>query len=432
MKFIKLSRTAFQALILSALLASTFAGNARAQGCIPSICFGSCENTAHVAQIRPLLIALQIQLRAHITMEFQNHQRWLIYDFFWGYVLPSLRSMAAQLTTVGMQQVMIFGSFLDAKNQLETQTLFQDLTARAHKDYHSSTGMCQIGTAAISMAAGYRNAEFTAILLSKRSLDRQMGAIDTVAAEGRESDREGRIEKVRTLYCDPSDNNYALRPLCASVQASRVNKDIDFAKTIGEVRTIDVDFSDANITNDEADLIALSNNIFSHDVFERLGERVISADESEDDYFRSRAVVAKRSVVENSFYSLIGMKAAGSATSGNTGQFARNVFQQLGASPDDAGALLGPRPSYFALLEAVTQRIYQDPEFYTDLYDKPANVERKDVAMQALGLMVDRDKFKSELRTESLLAVLLELEINKYQKEIHNRLGNIDRAGKKN
>ena len=84
------------------------------------------------------------------------------------------------------------------------------------------------------------------------------------------------------------------------------------------------------------------------------------------------------------------------------------------------------RPSYYAQLEILAQKIYQDPEFFTDLYDKPANVLRKDVAMQAVNLMLERDMHKSELRSEMVLAVWLEMELMKYQRDVQNRLNALE------
>ncbi|MBU0859664.1 MAG: hypothetical protein KJ667_06980, partial [Alphaproteobacteria bacterium] len=106
------------------------------------------------------------------------------------------------------------------------------------------------------------------------------------------------------------------------------------------------------------------------------------------------------------------------------------VLQQLGVPDDEIFLVLGNRPSYFALMDVMAQKIYQRPEFYTDLYDKPANVARKDVAMKAIDLMVDRDIYKSDLRYESMLAVLLEMELMKHQRRVQNRLRSLEEGNR--
>jgi len=69
-------------------------------------------------------------------------------------------------------------------------------------------------------------------------------------------------------------------------------------------------------------------------------------------------------------------------------------------------------------MELLTKKIYQNPDFYTNLYDKPANVSRKGVAMQAIGLMQKFDMLKSTLRKEASLSVLLELAVTDEQNDI--------------
>ena len=77
---------------------------------------------------------------------------------------------------------------------------------------------------------------------------------------------------------------------------------------------------------------------------------------------------------------------------------------------DDAEihAYLGERPSYYAQMEVLTKKLYQHPNFYTNLYDKPVNVDRMGVAMDALSLMNQRDRYDSMLRREMLNAMLIE------------------------
>jgi hypothetical protein len=170
--------------------------------------------------------------------------------------------------------------------------------------------------------------------------------------------------------------------------------------------------------------MALQTNLYGHNVFEPITRNAIQFTGSNDEIMDLRSILAKRSVAENSFESIVGLKTPsppGTATA--TAPYLKAVLAQLGVTvPEDVKLLLGDRPSYYAQLETLSQRVYQNPEFFTDLYDSPANVERKNVAMQAIGLMLDRDSFKSELRSESILSVWLETEIMKYQQSVQNRI----------
>ena len=76
-------------------------------------------------------------------------------------------------------------------------------------------------------------------------------------------------------------------------------------------------------------------------------------------------------------------------------------------------------------MEVLTKKIFQRPEFFTDLYDKPANVARKGVAIQAIALMQDRDLFKSNLRNEAMMSILVELELLRAQEIVRNEANRV-------
>ncbi len=183
----------------------------------------------------------------------------------------------------------------------------------------------------------------------------------------------------------------------------------------------------------------MSNNLYNSDVLDLFNDTESLTEADKMIYMDVRAIAAKRNVIENSFNAIVGMKALGSEDSINTMNFSRRVLEQLGISDiNDQLSMLGgnevsysgvgttmaptSRPSYYSQMQLLSQRVYQNPEFLIDLYDKPANVARKDVAMQAIGLMLDRDMFDSELRSEMNMAIMLELEIMKYQTDLQNRL----------
>jgi hypothetical protein len=209
----------------------------------------------------------------------------------------------------------------------------------------------------------------------------------------------------------------------SSAPAETINKDIDYTRLIDEPMTLDADFTDGTTAQgDEADIMSLAANLFSQNIFDRLGKEPGAILSNNQAYFDLRTVVAKRSVAENSFYSIVGMKAKGSEEAEKTASYVGVILQQLGVPDDEIFKMLGERPSYYALMNILAQKIYQRPEFYTDLYDTPANVARKDTAMRGIGLMLDRDMYKSDLRYESMLAVLVELELMKQQRRVQNRI----------
>ena len=73
-------------------------------------------------------------------------------------------------------------------------------------------------------------------------------------------------------------------------------------------------------------------------------------------------------------------------------------------------------------MELLTKKIYQRPDFYTNLYDKPANVDRIRASMRSIGLMQKWDMFNSRLRSEMLLSVAAELELAKEQDRLQRQM----------
>lgn len=371
--------------------------------------------------------------------EFEKYRDWLVEDYFKQRILPAMALMAEQMSAVAMQQMEILGTMLDAKHLLETQRLFQQLAAQAHKDYHPSEGLCTIGTAARSLAGADRNAEMTALILSRRSQERQLLNKNSSAHEGRKSDRKSRAEQFKTTYCDVNDNNQGLMGICAgsgnvpgpAPTDARKNKDIDFTRTLWAPLTLDINLNDATATADETDVMALESNLYSHSVFEETISNLKLRDNiaQQQIFMNMRSIVAKRSVAENSFQALAAMKSRGTSDNAETAQYLHAAIQQLNTAItlDQARQLIGDNPSYYAQMEVLTKKLLQDPQFFTDLYDKPANVARKGVALQAISLMQDRDFYKSNVRSEAILSVLLEMEVVNAQKKVQDEVDRISK-----
>ncbi len=357
----------------------------------------------------------------------RRYKDWVINDFFLYFIRPAILGFTQQLTATGMAQVLAVGLMLDAKEQLETQRVIERMTAQAHKDYRPAWELCTFGTAARGLASSERNAQMNAQVLSRLALDRQLGSVNTRASASAALDRNSRLRTFKEQYCDPRDNNNGLASVCltpANGREDRINRDVDFTRTVSMARTLPINFSDTFLHDNETDLVALGEYLYGHNIPKRLTTAILKVPGNQDEYLDWRSIVAKRSVAQNSYNSIVGMKTAGNGDLLSNTIYVAAVFKQLGIPQPEAEYYLAPggQPSYYALMEILGQKIYQDDTFYTNLYDTPVNVKRKDVAMQAIGLMVDRDSYHSELRYESMLSVLLEMELIKYQRAVQNRL----------
>ena len=433
-------------------------------------------------------------IRERVKTEFDDDldqfEDWLIEVMLETQFLPAIAAMLNQMGSVAMQYTEIVGSFLDAQHQMDTQRLIRKLQFDAHKDYRPSEGFCYFGTNVRSLAASQNIARFNSLALSRMSLDRQMGQVNTAGSVNAEGDYRARWGQFVDTYCDVGDNNRdssttGLQLACdrdgpggatdAGAEVyDRYNRDIDYTRLIEEPRTLNIDMEDDELEvtaepydsliispieepGDEEDIIAMSKNLFGHQVLSRELSRVaMEQDTAQKLYLALRSVAAKRNVAQTSFNSIVGLKSSGTSheptglyahpgvidlplnVAGGTlihkqtRRFMAAIMDQLLPANTLLGEkvafniydLIGYSPSYFAQLEVLAKRIYQNPSFYANLYDTPANVARKRVAMKAIELMVDRAIYESQLRREMSVSVLLSSKLRASHRRVNENLAN--------
>lgn len=374
-------------------------------------------------------------IRALMTNEFEAYRTWLVSRWWVDNMAPALMIMTSQMHAAAMQQIETFGMMLDAKHQLETQRVFQQMTARAHKDYQPSEGLCEFGTNTRSLAASERRADLSKVAFSERMLQRSLKSGDNLAVTGSESDKDSRLKLFLEEYCDKNDNGKGegdkggLALLCKkSIPPARKNKDIDYTRTIETPLSLDIDFTKPANTDDEKDVFALAANLYAHDIPEKTTRDLLANDKGEVRpdgyplYMDLRAITAKRSVAQNSMAAIASMKSRGAK---EVAPFLKAFIKNLGLEETEINKLIGDEPSYFAQMEVLTKKVYEDPVFYANLYDKPANVERKIAVMEALEVMQDRDIYDSLLRSEAVLAMYLETLLDVEQQRVSSEINRI-------
>ncbi len=381
-----------------------------------------CEVVFH-SILRSLLAMETAATAAYITAQFVAHREVFWSIWMWRYNIGNALMMWTQeISTSAMAETYAVGAFFDAKHQLETQRVLQLKMADAWRDYKPDVEMCTIGTAARGLAQTSRTGELTAHALSQQQLDRLLNTRNSSGESGPSTDNDGRVRLLRARFCDARDAGGLMgSALCnPATGVEGRNRDVDFNMTVMAPLTIDVNVAaGASAAGAEQDLFGLSANLYGHRPFQPFPNALLNDERSQSYLLDQRAIAAKRSVALHSFGSIVGMKAAGAGPN-NTAQYLRAVYQQLGADTAEVPGLVGATPSYYAQMEILTKGIYQKPEFYTNLYDAPANVERKSAAIRAIRLVQDMDKFNSALRSEQSLSVLLELYIEDLQKNTLN------------
>ncbi len=371
------------------------------------------------------------QTQGHFSIEMSEERRWLIEDFFVGHILPSLMFMTNQFSAIALQQVEIVGTFLDGKHQLETQMVIQEWQLQALKDYQPMGDICVVGTNMRSLASSERKSDYQLLVLNKFGMDRQLASGWNASSNGDREERAARLRQFKANYCDPRDNNNGLTAVCGGgAVPARRNRDIDYARFIDHAYTLDVDFNTVALNADETDVFALMRNLYMHQSYSRLSARHLQnqpgtpTTANQELYLKQRALMAKRNVAQNSFNAIVAMKSVGAMTA-ETLPYMTALLTELGIPDDEITIILKGNPSYYAQMEVMTKKVYQDPNFYINLYDKPANVARRKVALRAIDLIQSRDIYLSQTRTEMMMSILLELAVQEEQDRVQNDINQV-------
>jgi hypothetical protein len=397
-----------------------------------------------------------------------GHMRKTSHNIMENYV-RALIMMTEEFSVVMMKQVEAIGKFLDAKQQLETQRLNEQQAAEAYKDYQPSDTMCRFGSFIKSVPRAEEKTAFNKQALNDILMATYTNVADMASATGYGMDVEGRLRQFRRVYCDPGDNNDGLAYMCEHdqdgdktnstkgedvpdgmgavdisydpppvgseggeariIRSPRMNKDIDYSRTAGWPLTLDLDFSNGDQTYDEEDVVALARNLYWPRVFEAVPRQVLDSrlpgvDRSQK-FVDLRNILAMQNVAHNSFIQIAAMKSRSEGLPSDEKKvppppattppaevsgwnFMKSMLREFGLSDTDIHEFLGEYPSYYAQMEVLTKKMYQSPDFYTNLYDKPVNVDRIAVAMDALRIMQQRDQLESRMRQEMLNSIMLE------------------------
>jgi len=346
--------------------------------------------------------------------------------------------MTQQFTATMMHQAFGIGIFMDADMKTDTDREIQTLMARAHKDYHPSEQMCRIGTFMRSVADTEQRMDFNKKAINAILMDTYLGKNETITAFGYPNDMQSRIDAFKNTYCDTQTSNEGLELFCkdANNNKERFNNDVDYQRIIESPLTLEVDFTEGTVAEDtEKDIIALARNLYWPKAMKRQPGDDLERKGSK--YIQYRNLIAINSVAHASFAEIVAMKSRAAKVEEDKENeqgwhYMKQLLNELGISTTDSGTdnksdadrLLGEYPSYYAQMEMLTKKIYQDPDFYTNLYDKPQNVRRISASLDAIKLIQGRDRFEAALRREMLLSSLLEQGLDKHFQEIDGRLGN--------
>lgn len=333
--------------------------------------------------------------------------------------VQGLKDMTAALVQITAHHLQGLGQLFDAAHMQDTQQLYQTLRAEAHKDYHPSEGMCRVGSFTRSLAASAHHARAIQLSLNTR-LHHDMTAHEgALTSQGYTTDLSARITHFKSAYCDAGDHNGQLSMMCqhdegvGAIEATRINADIDYTRRFALPLTLEIDFTQP--LEDLSDAVLKGTEdayMMARHLYWSSGSAVLDSNSLEDAqyaYAYNRSLIAANNLAQATYTRQAGEKARFAQHQGEDhgAAFMKALLVELGVPEEAIDADLGEAPSYYAQMDVLTKRLYQHPDFYTNLYDKPGNVERIDVAMEAIQLMQLRDYYASKQQQEMLLSAIL-------------------------
>lgn len=358
--------------------------------------------------------------------------------------LPEFYAMTEQISATILADATHTGYLFDASLQSNRQLQFDKAQIKAVYDYQPSAALCKFGTIRTDIAASQFQGQANQLYLAKIAGERDRLKADKVAGligaplKGYVFDpldiEANRQNQFLNRYCNPAHSGGELSSICGASNAAFRDNDISIVRMIDQNKTLDINLTDGVLTDDEQDIIALMNNLYSYRLSPLLSLGDLRNVNNPETLLNLRSLQAARSIPRNSFAHIIGTKSAGTGSREST-QFISQIVQSMGLdqdagsannggginglfpilSPASTGANgdisasfnLGDNPSYDAQMEVLTKTIYQDPNFVTSLIDKPENIKRQEVAILASKLMIDRDIHQALQRRELLISAIL-------------------------
>ena len=321
--------------------------------------------------------------------------------------LKGFRSFGNKITTALISQTTSLGSFINAQALSEAKAAREANLGRTAKAYATSEALCRFGTLSQSLAASEALKNSNKLIINSILNNRERAPVGTANADPINA-VQTRVNQLANNYCDPTQGNLSLNRLCEdSKDSSRFNKDVSYTRALDVPMTLDIAFTEtpnSATAKDQEDVLALSETLFPAQPL----DKSYSNSEYLTDSSEYRSLQAMRNVAKSSLVTTIAEKAKG--TKGSE-EFISKLMQALGVPEAQAKQMMGENPSYFAQMEVLTKKLYQDPAFYVNLVDTPANVQRQKAAIRAIKLQQGHDLAETVKRREMLLAILLELKI---------------------
>lgn len=346
-------------------------------------------------------------IKTHFYNKRDQLEEWMYNDFA-DMIIEALQKKSQQVTENRRQETNANSTIADAETAQEKGRETGDAQADNARRFQPDPQLCAAASGAINLAAADNAGEETADAANSQITAYHSYSGGSATARGQGWEKEARMKSCVDTYCDPSDHSGNVQALGIPKSGSgrRINADIDYATTLGIPLTLDAT-AEATSTGTQ-DVLEMSKNLYGTDMFYNITPQRLNTD-----LFDIRQIQAKRNVLLNSFMSQVGMKAKGAqAVTPQT----TAAFKALGLSDEVIERDLKGQPSYHALMEVLTKKMYQDGNFYINLIKQPEALDRTNASMTAIANMQTRDIYATLKRQELLYGLLLEVKLLKSQR----------------
>ncbi len=328
-------------------------------------------------------------------------EEWMYNDFA-DMIINAMKKQSQQVTQNQQQSAIASSAKTDAAVANDQALQIGMAHSAVAQELMPDAALCRDASAVRTLVGVEAAADDTQNTAADRMATYHSYAAGSSAARGEGWEKEARIATARNLYIDPRDQGGAVKGMGVTEGGQkRINNDMDTGRMLLQPLTVETTRGGMD------DLMALSKNLYGNEVFYDINPSRLNTQ-----LFDLRQIQAKRNVLLNSFMAQVGLKAK---SQNDVTPQTLAAFQKLGVPQSVIDRDLKGRPSYYALMEVITKRQYQDANFYAGLIKNPAAQDRTSATMAAFTNMQMRDMVQSLQRQEMLYAMLLELRILKRQ-----------------
>lgn len=345
-------------------------------------------------------------IKTHFYNKRDALEDWMYNDFA-DMIIEALQKKSQQVTENRRSETNTEATITDAEIAQESANEAGQEQVENARRFAPDPQLCAAATGARGLAASDAAGEKTADTATAAITKYHSYSGGTSTARGEGWEKEVRLKSCVDTYCDPEDHGGNVQALGIPKTGGnrRINADIDYAGTLAIPLTIDAEA--ASGSTGMQDVLEMSKNLYGSDMFYDITPQRLNAQ-----LFNIRQIQAKRNLLLNSFMSQVGMKAKGEAS---TAPQTIAAFKKLGLPDEIIQRDLKGAPSYHALMEVLTKKMYQDGNFYIDIIKNPEAIDRTNAGMSAIANMQTRDISATLKRQEILYGLLLELKLLKAQ-----------------